>query len=404
MAWMKGTLEDGCCLLVDELLWKCSKDHIADVHTGFENQEAKMNTGMSGKLKTSNEKCEAKGFEVKNHCFFSTVGCRFKGGRSKIQEHEAGSVRQHLNLLMNQLAKLSQAAALANLPPEMSRTLTLLEGETDKVQLRVKSLQNDRQIKEICKELQEFCKRLEATERSATIVETKFAAFEEKVTSVPKKINEFSRTVASLSRQTESNEQVFTDVENKVAILESRLDQTEQAIQGCTAKIMALETMTHCGLFIWKIPQIKRRLQEAIDGIRPYLDSSEFYFSTYSYKMCLRIYLNGHGDTKGTHISLYYILLKGQYDALTQWPFKENVKLAILNPRDRHQSILKMCTPCSQDPALQRPVERMNAPCGFSMFVTVSEFNQFISECVDNDEMFVGAEIVPAGRPQESIQ
>ncbi|XP_051893184.1 TNF receptor-associated factor 2-like [Pristis pectinata] len=373
--------------------------HTADVHAGLESQEAKMDVGMSGKLKTSSETCEDKGFKMKNHCFFRAVGCRFKGGRSKIQEHEVGSVRQHLNLLMDELAKLNQTATLANLPPDMSRTLMQLEGETDKAQLRVKALQNDQQINEICKQLQEFCKLLEAAEQCETIIETRFAAFEDKLTAVPKKINKCSRIVATLKRQTESNDQLFTDVENKLAMLESRMHQTEQSIQDSTSKIIALETMTHCGVFIWKIPQMRKRLQEAIDGTKPYLDSSEFYFSTYSYKMCLRIYLNGHEDTKGTHISLYYILLKGQYDALTQWPFKENVKLAILNPRDRQQSILKICTPSGQDPALQRPVERMNAPRGFSTFATVSEFNQFISKYVDSDEMFIGAEIIPANRP-----
>ncbi|XP_067868468.1 TNF receptor-associated factor 1-like isoform X2 [Heterodontus francisci] len=369
-----------------------------DPYTGCKSYKVKMDMQMSGQLKVPDEKLDesdGKGFKKKNSCGFRVVGCRFKGGKSKIQEHEAVSVRQHLNLLMDEVMKLNQKAIPANLPPDMSRILTQLEAETSKVQLRVTAFQNDNQINELCKELQEFCKLMEETKRCVTIVETKLMDFDNRLSAVPREINKCSRIATTLNRQIEVNHQQVTDIEDKLTHFECRLHQTKQVIQDTAAQMMALETMTQTGIFIWKIPQIKKRLQEAIDGTTPYLDSSEFYFCKYGYKMCLRIYLDGHEEARGTHISLYYILLKGQYDALTPWPYKENVKLALLNLRDRQQSMLKICIASAQDPALQRPVATMNAPLGFSMFVTSSEFNQRFSEFVDSDEMFVGAEVVP---------
>ncbi|XP_055515745.1 TNF receptor-associated factor 1-like [Leucoraja erinacea] len=343
--------------------------------------------------------CEDKALKMKSSCFFSEVGCRFKGGRAKLQEHEAESVRQHLHLLMEELTKLNHKASPAILPPDTSRTLVQLERETESLQTRVKVLQRDHGISEICRTLRELCKLTETAEECVASVETRLAAFQNKHHAVSQKIDKCSRMAATLQRQTRCHDQLLAGIEYQLTVLQSRMHRTDQAIQVRTAKVTALESMTHCGVFIWRIPQIQERFQEAIDGTNPYLDSSEFYFSTYSYKMCLRIYLNGHEDWKGTHISLYYILLKGDYDALTQWPFKEKVKLALLNARDRQQSILRICVPSDQDPASQRPVEGMNTPHGFHMFMALPEFHQCFSELVDSEEMFVGAEIVPANVP-----
>ena len=43
------------------------------------------------------------------------------------------------------------------------------------------------------------------------------------------------------------------------------------------------------------------------------------------YKMCARIYLNGDGMGKGTHVSLFFVIMRGQYDALLKWPFRQKV-------------------------------------------------------------------------------
>ncbi|XP_038638390.1 TNF receptor-associated factor 1-like isoform X1 [Scyliorhinus canicula] len=392
-------LKQGLRFQSTSLAAKCfEKGHTTYVYIECNGHKAKMDVRMSGQLKLPDAKIddsEDKDYKKKSSCCFRAVGCRFKGGKSKIQEHEAGGIRQHLNFLMDEVTKLNQKAISANLPPDISRTLKQMEAEADKIELRIKPFQKDHQINEVCKELQEFGKLLEETKQCVTMVEARLSALDDRLTALPREINKCSRMSTTLNRQIELTNLQFIDVEGKLTNCESKLFQTEKVIEETTAQMMALETMTQTGIYIWKIPHIKKRLQEAIDGITPYLDSSEFYFCKYGYRICLRIYLDGYEEAQGTHISLYYILLKGQFDALTQWPFKQNVKLALLNLNDRQQSILKIYVPDEQDPALQRPVQSMNAPRGFPMFATSSEFNQRFSEFVMGDEMFVGAEVVP---------
>lgn len=52
---------------------------------------------------------------------------------------------------------------------------------------------------------------------------------------------------------------------------------------------------------------------------------SAFYTSKYGYKMCLRIYLNGDGTGRGTHLSLFFVVMRGHSDALLKWPFNQKV-------------------------------------------------------------------------------
>ena len=55
------------------------------------------------------------------------------------------------------------------------------------------------------------------------------------------------------------------------------------------------------------------------------LYSQPFYTDRYGYKMCGRVYLNGDGMGKGTHLSLFFVLMRGEYDALLEWPFRQKV-------------------------------------------------------------------------------
>ena len=45
----------------------------------------------------------------------------------------------------------------------------------------------------------------------------------------------------------------------------------------------------------------------------------------------LRVYANGDGSGKGTHLSLFVYLLKGEYDDQLQWPSNANITVQLLN-------------------------------------------------------------------------
>ena len=47
--------------------------------------------------------------------------------------------------------------------------------------------------------------------------------------------------------------------------------------------------------------------------------------------MCLRVDANGWKDGKGTHVSVYAYLMRGEFDDLLKWPFQGHLTVAMLN-------------------------------------------------------------------------
>ena len=45
--------------------------------------------------------------------------------------------------------------------------------------------------------------------------------------------------------------------------------------------------------------------------------------------MCVRVYLDGDGIGRGTHLSVVLVLMHGEYDTLLQWPFRQQVTVTL---------------------------------------------------------------------------
>ena len=70
--------------------------------------------------------------------------------------------------------------------------------------------------------------------------------------------------------------------------------------------------------------------------------SPPFYSGPGGYKLQLRVEANGYGSGKGTHLSVFVCLLKGENDDKLQWPFTGDLNLQLLNWREDkgHEEIL----------------------------------------------------------------
>ena len=62
--------------------------------------------------------------------------------------------------------------------------------------------------------------------------------------------------------------------------------------------------------------------------------SPPYYTHTRGYKFCLKVYPNGDGSGKGTHISVYACLMRGEYDSELEWPFEGAVSVQLCNWRE----------------------------------------------------------------------
>jgi chromosome segregation ATPase len=125
----------------------------------------------------------------------------------------------------------------------------------------------------------------------------------------------------------ERNMSLEREVRDKIAIIDrmvSRMDQMDESLALNTVKITDLESQRgprapqaiHSynvnGTLLWKIESYQRKRQDAINGVKTALYSQPFYSAQYGYKMCAKIYMNGDGFGKGSHLSLFFVVMKGE--------------------------------------------------------------------------------------------
>jgi TNF receptor-associated factor 2/TNF receptor-associated factor 3 len=60
-----------------------------------------------------------------------------------------------------------------------------------------------------------------------------------------------------------------------------------------------------------------------------------FYSSPTGYKMCLRLYLHGNDNARNTHVSLDFILMRGEFDAILHYPFCFKLIFCLYNQTDQ---------------------------------------------------------------------
>ena len=70
--------------------------------------------------------------------------------------------------------------------------------------------------------------------------------------------------------------------------------------------------------------------------------SRPFYSGVCSYRLSMFIFCNGVLDGKGTHLSLFLYLARGEYDDDLVWPFRANVSVHLLNQRGDRSHYQKM--------------------------------------------------------------
>ena len=100
----------------------------------------------------------------------------------------------------------------------------------------------------------------------------------------------------------------------------SGLDSNLSTSADQELRLQLLERTTYNGILLWKIDDFSRRCSEAVEGATPSLLSTPFYTSRHGYKMCARVYFNGDSQWKGTHLSVFFVIMRGPVDALLPDP------------------------------------------------------------------------------------
>ena len=140
------------------------------------------------------------------------------------------------------------------------------------------------------------------------------------------KARDLTTECGNLRERNMSLERELRDKVGNIDRLRGRMDQTDESLALNTVKITDLVSQrgpraqkvvhSYNGTLLWKIESYQRKRQDAINGVKTALYSPPFYGAQYGYKMCAKIYINGDGFGKGSHLSLFFVVMRGELNDL----------------------------------------------------------------------------------------
>ena len=168
------------------------------------------------------------------------------------------------------------------------------------------------------------------------------------------------------------NDDKITRLKMQLSNLEKKLHAKETESEDRGFRLSLLENVSYDGTMIWKIPQFAQRMVDAQSGKYTSIFSLPFYTSRYGYKLCLRLYILGDGIGKGTHMSLFFVVMRGEFDNILQWPFTYKVTFRLLN-QSGGKDIVDSFLPDPMSSSFKKPKTDMNVASGCPRFVPISD-------------------------------
>ena len=202
-------------------------------------------------------------------------------------------------------------------------------------------------------------------------------------------LNEEQRVeIARLKRQGESDRETFNKLIEKLDSLEESLKRRNAPAVDNLSPPRYQEPTTFDGVLIWKIMHVSAKIYNSYNEPEKSIYSPPFCTSRHGYKMCARIYLNGDGMGKGTHISLFFVIMRGEHDAILRWPFRQKVTFMLLD-QDNVEHVIDAFRPDPNSSSFQRPRREANIASGCPLFFPISDLNKHAY--IKDDTMFVKA-------------
>ena len=117
--------------------------------------------------------------------------------------------------------------------------------------------------------------------------------------------------------------------------------------------------------------------------------SPPFYSSSTGYKMRGRLYLHGDGNARRTHMSLFFVLMRSEYDSILKFPFNFKVTFCLYDQTPAQRHIIDSFRPDIKSNSFQRPRSEMNIASGIPKFFPLAMIEQDGNPYVRDDTIFI---------------
>ncbi|XP_072885571.1 TNF receptor-associated factor 3-like isoform X2 [Hemitrygon akajei] len=412
----------GCTELVlqrnlrEHLMTKCKQRELKCEHCQKETTVAELKKHESSECPSTLISCpkfcgaQLHRAELKDHtfeclkeercCDFSSYGCTFKGTNPRLKEHETQFTHQHLTLVLLKNKTLEEK--VSDLESEITKKQTVLDRLSSKVQEMEKELssksqlvnKSDVEMNSLKKILAAHAEKLHKVESDLLERHKLEDVLKQDILWIKYKTENLSSRVSSVENSQNTlclyrGSSIPGSIEHQVTQHDEMLGIHEVRLADIDLRFQMLETASYNGRLIWKIQDYERRKREAISGKTLSLYSQPFYTSSFGYKMCARVYLNGDGMGKGTHLSVFFVVMRGEYDSLLTWPFRQKVTLTLLDQGLGKGHVSDTFKPDPNSSSFGRPQGEMNVASGCPLFVAQTVLENKNRQYIKDDTIFI---------------
>jgi len=358
-------------------------------------------------------------------CPFSCHGCQFKGTAEHLDQHIKSSIESHLHMMNYSTREQNKKnkemeEKVSHLENEKMTLEQQLQNQTEELAAARQNIQTqhtkisivEKSVLEQKKEIENLLRDLETSMgpkgANSDVVSFQMEEIMNTIKRHEDKVNNLQSELAHLkisaatpnARDFRVNSSSSRECEGRLDRAEHQLALHEIQLSEQDMQIQMLEATSYNGTYIWKIDHYSRRVQEAISGKTLSIYSPPFYVGRFGYKVCARLYPNGDGIGKGTHMSMFFVIMRGEYDALLPWPFIQKVHFRLID-QDRIRDACDAFRPDPHSTSFKRPTSDMNIASGCPTLISQTELRQ--GGFIRNDTMFVKITVDMTGLQGETF-
>ena len=335
----------------------------------------------------------------KSDCIFSDYICRYTGLVKDVRKHMESFSSDHLQMMLISHEDLQLKHA------ELDRKYTELDNEKSIIDNKFKKqselFTKDQDKKQKSDERIRYLQKTLASQNDKIMKLENVLTNKAALSNVKKNIEDIQAVKESCidleerlkhieKKPVKSRNVSETDIDyvtKQISQIATQLGMNDVRLSEQDLRFDFIEKASYGGTLIWKIKNYARRKQESVNGKPLSLYSKPFYTSTYGYKLCARVYINGDGMGKGTHMSLFFVVMRGDYDDLLQWPFIQKVTLLMLDQETHARNISDTFRPDPTSSSFKKPTCNMNIASGCPLFVSQSVLET--PKYIKNDTLYI---------------
>lgn len=291
----------------------------------------------------------------------------------QLREHNIRSIKHHISLLIDYVLKQEQ-----HLQGVLTQNLETLTRQVSDQAEKIFHLEN------ATRGLWGF--DVEAMLRRLINTENMNANLEVLIGELNAGIEDLCKKVLKSEKQQEHQLRIINELKAKCDRESPSPGLRNSGTLSVDEQFQLLSLSSFDGVLLWKISDVQRKRNEAMTNRTASICSPPFYTDRHGYKMCLRLYFNGDGLGRGQYLSLFFVVMRGEYDALLRWPFRNKVTMMLLD-QNHVEHVIDAFKPDPSSSSFQRPRNAMNIASGCPMFCPLADLDNHAY--IKEDTMFV---------------